>query len=103
MQDQIDEIKRHDARQSLSEVMKQLAQVPVHRNGLANLQEGAVLRAREKRFFVLQQVRHDEMLRMATYPERETRSGSPMRDMIIVRASPGGVAAKSLQKDISVQ
>ena len=39
MQDQIDVIERNEARESLGEIMKQLAQVAVQRNGFGDLQE----------------------------------------------------------------
>ena len=37
MQDQIDVIERNEARESLGEIMKQLAQVAVQRNGFGDL------------------------------------------------------------------
>jgi hypothetical protein len=52
MQDQIDVIERDDARESLAEIMKQVAQVSVHRNCFRNLQKGLVLLAGAKRLSV---------------------------------------------------
>jgi hypothetical protein len=66
VQHQVDVIERDDGREPLGEIVEQLAQVPVHRNGFPNLQQGPVLLAGEESLPVFQQFRHDKMLRRAT-------------------------------------
>src|SRR5262245_23533228 len=58
VQNQIDVVERHNARQPVGEIIEQLDQVPVNGDRFRNLQKSTVLIAREKRFVFLQQHGH---------------------------------------------
>jgi hypothetical protein len=87
VQDGIDELERYDAREAPGVILKQLAQVSMHRKCFGYLQQGPVRLAGEKCLCVSWQSGHDEMLRGATHPRE--RDSPPRQPGSQERAAPG--------------